>query len=125
MLVVEDEFLIRMGLSDDLADLGFETDEASNGMQALEKLRANCYAAIFLDLNLPDRDGMDLLADIRRDCAELPVILVSGDSSKTLEGAHRRFPRVATIQKPFSVGDIQKALTVVDVGGPPSGSLAR
>jgi two-component system response regulator PilR (NtrC family) len=66
ILVVDDEEIVRDVLSALLTQEGYQIDLAENGAQALEKVREGEYAAILLDLMMPDMDGLQVLEALRR-----------------------------------------------------------
>jgi two-component system, sensor histidine kinase len=65
ILVVDDVPVIRTGTSLILRNLGFETEEAASGSEALEKIQRTRYALIFLDYNMPTMDGCECARLIR------------------------------------------------------------
>jgi DNA-binding NarL/FixJ family response regulator len=79
LLIVDDHAVVRRGiaqiLSDAFPDARF--GEARDADSALEMLARERWDAALLDLNLPGRDGLALLEDIRRDHPSLPVLVVS------------------------------------------------
>lgn len=80
VLVVEDEFLIRMVVSDHLRDCGYTVVEAFNGDEALDLLKSGApFDLIFTDVRMPGAiDGLALLAYAVHHRPELPVVLTSG-----------------------------------------------
>ncbi|WP_428391778.1 response regulator [Lichenicoccus sp.] len=81
LLLVEDEFLIRMTLSEALAEDGFEVVEAEDADAALERLRhdPDGFALMLTDIQLPGRlDGVALARHARISRPDLPVIFMSG-----------------------------------------------
>jgi CheY-like chemotaxis protein len=80
LLVVEDEVLIRMFVADMLRDAGYDVIEAVSGNEALDILRAGLVVDLVLsDVRMPgSADGLALLAFVRQNLADLPVILTSG-----------------------------------------------
>lgn len=80
LLIVEDEFLIRMTLAEVLADDGFEVLEAGDGDEALAALQREPDVAVMLtDIQLPGSlDGRELAARARETRPNLPVIFMSG-----------------------------------------------
>ena len=87
ILVVEDEVLIRMAVSDYLRECGFHVIEAGSGDEAVEVLKADTAVDIvFSDVNMPGSlDGFGLAQWIRRERPRLKVILTSGISRKAKE----------------------------------------
>lgn len=94
ILVVDDDTDVRMLISDALMLLGVECETATNGKEALEKVRDKAPTAIFLDLRMPVMDGFSTLVHLQRDKAirGIPVVVMSAmsDSNDIL----RAFPGV-------------------------------
>jgi len=80
VLVVEDEFLIRMLVAEHLRDSGFTVIEAMNADEAIAILTAGALVdIIFSDVRMPGAvDGMGLLDFIRRTRPSVPVVMTSG-----------------------------------------------
>ena len=79
ILVVEDELLIRLALSDGLRDAGYQVIEACGAEEALAILDSVRPDLVISDVQMPGPlDGLGLLAIVRREFATLPVIIVSG-----------------------------------------------
>ncbi|MGH8311447.1 MAG: response regulator [Steroidobacteraceae bacterium] len=76
ILVVDDEPQIRRLLRVSLAAQGFEVAEAATAREAVEQLTTAPPALIVLDLGLPDRDGQDLIPDIRV-LSSAPIMVLS------------------------------------------------
>lgn len=77
ILLAEDDPLLGDGLRAGLRQLGFEVDWVRDGDAAEHELRAQPYAAAVLDLGLPRKDGMDVLAAIRRAHIALPILILT------------------------------------------------
>jgi two-component system OmpR family response regulator/two-component system response regulator QseB len=77
ILLAEDDPLLGDGLRAGLRQLGFQVDWVRNGEAAERELRAEPYAAAVLDLGLPLKDGMDVLAAVRRAGVSLPVLVLT------------------------------------------------
>jgi two-component system, NarL family, invasion response regulator UvrY len=80
VLIADDHALVRAGLKQYLQDSGrFSTlSEASSGTQVLDMLRADNYDLLILDINMPDRGGLDILKHVRASYPEVRVLVVSG-----------------------------------------------
>ena len=61
LLIVDDEENLRASLRGILQDEGYQADAVSSGETCLEKLKKNKYDAIFLDIWLPGKDGLEIL----------------------------------------------------------------
>ena len=77
ILLAEDDTLLGDGLRAGLRQLGFQVDWVRDGAAAERELRAEPYAAAVLDLGLPLKDGMDVLAAVRRAGVTLPVLVLT------------------------------------------------
>jgi DNA-binding NarL/FixJ family response regulator len=80
VLIVDDHEIVRRGLKQVLLDefLEIEFGEAENARTALELLSIGSWQIILLDINIPGRDGLELLGEIKRRRPDLPVLVVSG-----------------------------------------------
>jgi len=76
LLIVDDEARIRALIAKYAAFEGYETDEAENGMQAIEKCRQNHYDLVIMDVMMPELDGFSAVREIRR-TDPVPVIMLS------------------------------------------------
>ena len=105
ILIVDDEAEIRDSLESILAEEGYAVTTAATAGEALTLLADASYDAVLLDVWLPDRDGLDALADIRQmDSAHLPeVIIISGHG--TIEAAVRatKLGAYDFLEKPLSL----------------------
>ena len=77
ILLAEDDPLLGDGLRAGLRQLGFQVDWVRDGEAAERELRAQAYAACVLDLGLPRKDGLDLLAAVRRAGIVTPVLVLT------------------------------------------------
>jgi len=85
ILVVEDELLIRLMLSDGLREQGYHVIEACNADEALIVLETAVPDLIISDVRMPGSvDGMGLLARVRETLPMLPVIITSGHLQSNL-----------------------------------------
>ena len=77
ILLAEDDPLLGDGLRAGLRQQGFQVDWVRDGHAAERELRAQAYAAAVLDLGLPLKDGMDVLASVRRAGLGLPGLVLT------------------------------------------------
>jgi two-component system OmpR family response regulator/two-component system response regulator QseB len=77
ILLAEDDPLLGDALRVGLRQLGFQVDWVRDGDAAERELRAQPYVAAVLDLGLPRKDGMDVLASVRRTGLTLPVLVLT------------------------------------------------
>lgn len=77
VVVVEDEPAIRRGIVDVLRASGYEVNEAADGQAGLEEAQRLGIDLVLLDLMLPKKDGLAVLADLRKIRPTLPVIILT------------------------------------------------
>jgi PAS domain S-box-containing protein len=79
VLIVDDSLTVRMDLHEAFAGAGFDPVPCADGASARAALEARRFALVVLDVLLPDADGLELLADIKRSPrhAGTPVVLLS------------------------------------------------
>jgi two-component system, OmpR family, response regulator QseB len=77
ILLAEDDPLLGDGLRAGLRQLGFQVDWVRTGDAAERELRAEPYAAAVLDLGLPLKDGIDVLAAVRGAGIKLPILVLT------------------------------------------------
>ena len=83
ILVIDDEQEIRESLEQLLKLEGYKADSASTGDEGLKRIDDGVFDLVLLDINLPDRNGLDLLQHIKRDSPEVGVIMITAyDSSQ-------------------------------------------
>ena len=77
LLIVEDDSALRRSLRTTLGVLGFEVGEASNGEDALARLRMVDYEAVLLDINMPGIGGIETCRRIRHIFTRLPILMLT------------------------------------------------
>ena len=85
ILVVDDMSTMRRIVKNIMKQLGFaNVEEAENGQDALDKLRAESFGLVISDWNMPVMTGIDLLRAIRADdkLKAIPVLMVTAEAQK-------------------------------------------
>jgi two-component system, OmpR family, copper resistance phosphate regulon response regulator CusR len=106
ILIVEDEARIASFIEKGLRANGFATQVTGDGEQALVLARTREFDLLILDLGLPDKDGLDVLRDLRKEGISVPVIILTardrvGDRVTGLEGGADDY-----ITKPFRFDEL-------------------
>jgi len=116
ILLVEDEFLVRLFAIDALEDAGFRVLPAETAAAALKTLQAapDVRAAV-IDMGLPDSPGDQLAAEVRARRPDLPIVIASGRSGRELREQFADQPRVAVLVKPYTADLLIEALAAVGV----------
>ena len=118
ILVVDDSSTTRSVIGKTLALSGLELGEvifASNGQEALDKLRDNWVDAILADINMPVMNGVEMIDRMAQDglLKTIPVIVVSTEGSATRMDALKAKGVKGYLRKPFSPEQLKKALLEV------------
>jgi CheY-like chemotaxis protein len=108
ILLVDDEPAVLFALSEALADRrrGLQVVTAKDGREAMAALEAQTIHLVVTDLRMPDVDGFELLAHLRRNHPSLPVILMTamGTAETALNGA------LECLAKPFDVALLKRKI---------------
>lgn len=81
VLLAEDDEYLLSALSLALKHKGYVVDAVRTGMEARSALLTECYDLILLDLGLPCLDGTEVLAELRKQGKEIPVIVITARES--------------------------------------------
>jgi CheY-like chemotaxis protein len=113
VLVVDDEESLRLLARETLRSAGCEVLMAADGDQAVDLFRDRhgALSGVVLDLTMPGRSGAEVLREIRRIDARVPVVLTSGYARETaIDGLDAGRPPVF-LQKPFDPDDLLRKLS--------------
>src|SRR5438477_197752 len=102
ILVVDDECEIREGLEVLLRGEGYGVASAETGESGLAKLEEQPFDLLLLDVSLPDRNGLDMLKEIRRRDPDLSVVLITAYGSIDMARAAFKNGAMDYITKPWS-----------------------
>ena len=107
ILVVDDERNIRNNLSMVLEAGGYKVDTASNGDEALLRVKEGHYDLVFVDIQMPKMDGLELLRYLRGLRPKMPVVMLTayGTVSRAVEAM--KLGAVDFLEKPFDPKAIQ------------------
>jgi DNA-binding response OmpR family regulator len=111
VLVIEDEAMIRMMAADMLEELGGAIIEAGAGAEALDIARADPkgFDMAMVDLGLPDMSGEDLIVELRRLRADLPILVTTGRDVGDV-GVLAGAPGLSWLGKPYQMAELERAL---------------
>ena len=118
VLIVDDETVVRKGISRALANRKMRTTEAKNGEEALEHLKNRAFDLVLLDIKMEGMDGIEILKSIRRNYPNLSVIMITGYPTIATAVYCTKLGAIDYLTKPFSLEDLDAALS--KIGGPKS-----
>ena len=125
ILVIDDNFWIRRLVITVLRRRGFECDEAIDGLEAMEKIRAADYDGVILDLMMPRANGFEVIAFLVDEKPQLlaTTIVLTADSSRWNDPALSPVARV--VQKPFDVNEFVGIVDEITSGAAGAGSASE
>lgn len=112
-LVVDDFSTMRRIVRNLLKESGYaEADEAEDGVAALGKLRASKFDFVVSDINMPNMNGFQLLAEIKKDekLKHIPVLMVTAEARKEDIVAAAQQGAAGYIVKPFTKATLEDKL---------------
>ncbi|MFN6991706.1 MAG: response regulator [Fervidobacterium sp.] len=80
ILVVEDEPNMRLLVSEELSDAGYDVDEAENAEEAIRKFSERTYDLVTIDIEMPGMNGLELAGKLREIRRETKLILLTAYS---------------------------------------------
>ena len=113
ILIIDDEPYILLMLKKMLERAGYEVDLASNGREAMEIFEKNSADLVITDIIMPDKEGLELILEMKKQTPELKIIAMSGGGRISPESyleCARHFGAEKVFQKPFKQKDLVRAV---------------
>lgn len=111
ILIIDDDDLVRESVSITLEDDGHNVTLARNGLEGIQMLEQQSYDLIITDIFMPEKDGFEILIEVRNKSESQKVLIISGGGRKAdidvilkqgdILGAND------TLEKPFSIDDLR------------------
>ena len=114
-LIVDDYSTARRLINDSLQQLGFSCLEAENGNQAIALIKQSVLDLVIADVNMPEKNGLELLKDIRANdnMKDIPVFLTVLEPFEDLISDGKKLGMNDFLVKPFDVFTLSKKLDKV------------
>lgn len=115
-LVVDDFSTMRRIVRNLLKECGYaEADEAEDGVAALHKLRNGSFDFVVSDINMPNMNGFQLLAEIKKDdkLKHIPVLMVTAEARKEDIVLAAQQGAAGYIVKPFTKATLEDKVTLI------------
>jgi two-component system, NtrC family, nitrogen regulation response regulator NtrX len=106
ILIVDDEAGIRSTLAAILEDEGYQVETVGTAGAGEERLASGIFDAVLLDLWLPDRDGLELLAQLQAEHYDRPVIVISGHGTVDTAVKATKLGAYDFLEKPLSLSRV-------------------
>jgi len=113
ILIVDDSATMLMSLKSSLTLGGFQVESASNGQEALDKLKGGLKPALILtDINMPVMGGLEMIGKVRAlpGCRFFPILTLTTESQTAKRDEGRRLGATGWLVKPISGGDLLKVV---------------
>jgi DNA-binding NtrC family response regulator len=113
ILIIDDESQIRSMLRLMLERVGYEVMEAADGMEGIRQYRENPADLIITDLIMPNKDGIGMIIELKKEFPEIKIIAMSGGGVNRPEGyldGAKKLGATRTLTKPI---DRDEMLTAV------------
>ncbi len=111
--VIDDDEEVRAKLALDLRSMGFETIEIDDSRTVTEVLGAHAVDAVVVDIVMPDKDGIEVIGDVRKGWPDVRVVAISGGGrvgAKLYLELARQMGADACLTKPVKPEELLAAL---------------
>lgn len=107
ILLLEDEYSLRVSIEEFLTDIGYQVDGFSDGEEAFHAVYDKAYDLLLLDINVPSMNGLEMLKKLRQDSKNVPAIfLTSMTDIDALKEAYKR-GCCDYMRKPFDLEELE------------------
>lgn len=110
VLIVDDQFGIRILLNEVLHKEGYDTFQAANGVQALDIVTNHSPDLVLLDMKIPGMDGIEILKRMKQIDADIRVIIMTAYGELDMIQEAKNLGAITHFAKPFDIDDIRKAV---------------
>jgi CheY-like chemotaxis protein len=110
ILVVDDDKLICWALQREFASMNITARAVETAAAALAELRKDSYDLVFLDIHLPDGNGIELMEEVDRISPNVKIAIMSGDASETNQESAFAGGALQFIEKPLDLSEIHSIL---------------
>ncbi|MDE3840342.1 two-component system response regulator [Bacillus methanolicus] len=110
VLIVDDQFGIRILLNEVLQKEGYDTYQAANGVHALEIVTKYSPDLVLLDMKIPGMDGIEILKRIKVIDPDIRVIIMTAYGELDMIQEAKELGALTHFAKPFDIDDIRAAV---------------
>lgn len=105
-MLVEDEYLLNQTITDYLKNKGYEIDNYTDGLKAIEAIKNN-HVMYVLDIDIPEIDGITLLESIRKIYPQKPIIMISATIELDMISKAYNTGCSDYLKKPFDILELE------------------
>ncbi|NSL52111.1 response regulator [Calidifontibacillus erzurumensis] len=110
LLIVDDQYGIRILLNEVFQKEGYETYQASNGVQALEIVEQNRPDLVLLDMKIPGMDGIEILKRLKEFDQSIEVFIMTAYGELDMIQQAKDLGARTHFAKPFDIDEIREAV---------------
>jgi diguanylate cyclase (GGDEF)-like protein/PAS domain S-box-containing protein len=110
LLIGDDEPRLLNSLCSILRDKGFEADGAEDGDAVCQRLRENAYDLVLLDIRMPGKSGLEIMAWLKETGVDAPVIIISAHSDYRIVRQAFKLGACDYLRKPYDVDELIRAV---------------
>jgi two-component system, response regulator, stage 0 sporulation protein F len=110
ILIVDDQFGIRILLTEVLQKEGYQTFQAANGFQAIEIAKQNAPDLVLLDMKIPGMDGIEILKRLKEYDQSIKVIIMTAYGELDMIQEAKELGALTHFAKPFDIDEIRQAV---------------
>jgi len=110
LLIVDDQYGIRILLNEVFQREGYTTFQAANGVQALDIVQKHEPDLVLLDMKIPGMDGIEILKRIKEINREIKVIIMTAYGELDMIQETKELGAIMHFAKPFDIDDMREAV---------------
>lgn len=110
ILIVDDQYGIRVLLHEVFQKEGYQTFQAANGFQALDIVKKDCPDLVILDMKIPGMDGIEILKHVKEINRDIKVILMTAYGELDMIQEAKELGALMHFAKPFDIDEIRSAV---------------
>lgn len=117
ILVVDDDNLIRNILRQHLETLNYRVIEAENGKEAIKAIETGEADGMFLDILMPESDGIEVLVWLKKEASTLPVVVFTQadkNSRHSYTTIAEQFGAIKAFPKPITEENVHRAVALLE-----------
>jgi len=110
ILIVDDQFGIRILLNEILQKEGYQVFQAANGLQALAITKKHTLDLVLLDMKIPGMDGLEILQQMKKISPDIRVIIMTAYGELEKIEAAKKLGALAHFAKPFDIVELRQTI---------------
>ena len=110
VLVIDDKKIIGNFFGFTLGYSGHVVKCVHSAQEALDAVKQERFDIAFLDIVMPDKDGVSILKDIKHISPQLPIVMMSGYSVEGKRSEAKELGAVSSLKKPFELDEVRKVV---------------